>query len=105
LHRFAGAVPEGRAFTPTLQQRRALERDFGSLPAPDDNDGFLPSRSQVWGEVITALEADHLDLMGYYGGRPDRPRLDMLASGAAFDWRDFEATWRSISEFLLNRGS
>ena len=44
--------------------------------------------------------ADHFDLMGWYGGRPDRPRLDMLACGAGFGPTGFEAMWRSVSRFI-----
>lgn len=100
IHRMAGKV-DGPGPVLTAEQRRALEEGLGSMPEREDNDGFVPTRSQAWGSVVAAVRGDHLDLMGYYGGRPEEPRLDMLASGSSFDWRDFEATWLAIGRFLV----
>ena len=103
LHRPAGSWEREE---PVLEpeQRLALQRMLGVMPRRRDNDGFVPTLSQVWGPVIAAVHGDHLDLMGYYGGRSDRPRLDMLTSGARFGWRDFHATWTAVSRFMLGEG-
>lgn len=81
--------------------RRVLTKKYGTLPDHRDNDGLVPTRSQVWGEVVAAIEADHLDMMGFFGGRPGQPRLDMLASGSPFSGVDFDQTWRAIGEFMV----
>lgn len=101
LHRLAGGATRRSSPMPSGDQLRTLERDLGAVPSRRDNDGFVPTRSQVWGSLITAVQGDHLDLMGYYGGYPERPRLDMLVSGAPFDSRDFEDTWKAIAGFML----
>lgn len=100
LHRLAGS---SERHEPVLEpeQRLELQRMLGVMPRRRDNDGFVPTLSQVWGTVIAAVHGDHLDLMGYYGGRPERPRLDMLSSGARFGWRDFHSTWSAVSRFML----
>jgi hypothetical protein len=99
-HRWAGLSEAQRLPPLTPAQEQVLRSRLGVLPEPRDSDGVVPTRSQVWGTVIDAVLADHFDLMGWYGGRPDRPRLDMLACGAGFGPTGFEAMWRSISRFI-----
>jgi triacylglycerol lipase len=99
-HRWAG-LSEGQRLPPLTQaQEIVLRSRLGVLPEPRDNDGIVPTRSQVWGTVIDAVMADHFDLMGWYGGRPDQPRLDMLSCGAGFGPTGFEAMWRAVSRFI-----
>lgn len=99
-HRWAGMSQTQRLPPLTTAQEIVLRSRLGVLPELRDSDGIVPTRSQVWGTVIDAVRADHFDLMGWYGGRPDRPRLDMLACGAGFGPTGFEAMWRSISRFI-----
>jgi triacylglycerol lipase len=99
-HRLAGLAESQRLPPLRPDQERVLQSRLGRLPEPRDSDGVVPTCSQVWGTVIDAVSADHFDLMGYYGGRPDRPRLDMLACGAGFGPEGFESTWQSISRFI-----
>lgn len=101
IYRLAGSMR--RDETPELSpdNRQVMLRGLGRVPQPGDNDGLVPTLSQVWGEVIAAVQGDHLDLMGYYGGAPGAPRLDMLNSRAPFDWEDFATVWRQTGSFLL----
>jgi len=99
-HRWAGLSETQRLPPLTPEQEQVLRSRLGVLPELRDSDGVVPTRSQVWGTVIDAVLADHFDLMGWYGGRPDRPRLDMLACGAGFGPTGFEAMWRAVSRFI-----
>lgn len=99
-HRWAGMSPTQRLPALTTAQELVLRSRLGKLPELRDSDGIVPTRSQIWGTVIDAVLADHFDLMGWYGGRPERPRMDMLACGAGFGPTGFEAMWRSISRFI-----
>ncbi|MCX4243431.1 esterase/lipase family protein [Paraliomyxa miuraensis] len=99
-HRLAGLAASQRLPALTPEQERVLRQRLGVLPDRSDNDGIVPTCSQVWGTVIDAVSADHFDLMGYYGGRRERPRLDMLACGADFGPQEFEATWTRVSRFV-----
>lgn len=54
---FAGVAAEER-----------LVKAFGRSPGVRANDGIVPLRSQIWGNVAWAGYADHLDVLGHYGG-------------------------------------
>lgn len=68
---------------------RKLAQVLGQLPPPDANDGVVPLVSQVWGELIWAGKADHLDIVGHFPGRGGH--VDWLASGARFTRLRFDA--------------
>lgn len=90
----------------TAAQSRALRRAYGALPAVSANDGIVPTSSQVFGEVIAALEADHLDVIGHFSDpAASPPHYDWLTTGSGFDRAQFERTWRSVADFLLARAS
>jgi hypothetical protein len=78
-----------------------LELAFGKYPKPSWSDGIVPTLSQVWGEVIHATHADHLDVVGHYGSlRPGQPTSDWLPSGSGFDDAAFDALWSSVAHFI-----
>ena len=85
----------------------ALARAFGRSPGARANDGVVPLRSQIWGKLVWAGLADHLDVLGHF--RDDDPRArderevhaDWLASGADFDRRGFASLTRAIADGIL----
>jgi hypothetical protein len=101
LHRVAGFAREARLPDPVPEQRYVLERAFGKYPKPSWSDGIVPTLSQVWGEVIHATRADHLDVVGHYGSlRASQPTSDWLPSGSGFDDAAFDALWSSVAHFI-----
>lgn len=88
-------------------ERLLLER-FGRAPGVRANDGVVPTRSQLWGEVIWAGHADHLDVLGHFPD--DRPiaelgkgdaHVDWLSSGANFGRRSFDEITRATADGML----
>jgi hypothetical protein len=76
---------------------RALDRPTGR----EDNDGIVPSLSQVWGEVVHAARADHLDVIGHFEDpRQVPPHHDWLMSGSGFDRAGFERLWDDVAAFI-----
>jgi triacylglycerol esterase/lipase EstA (alpha/beta hydrolase family) len=77
------------------QAETALVRAFGRAPGARANDGVVPIRSQIWGDLVWAGLADHLDVLGHFRGEPeahDRGRhVDWLTSGSGFDRGAFES--------------
>jgi triacylglycerol lipase len=104
LHRISGSG-NGRFYPkPVDAQRPALEHTYGALPTPRDSDGIVPTLSQIWGEVIHATHADHLDTIGHFGGqRLGRIESDWLPSGSGFDEAGFAALWGRVAEFVTRQ--
>ncbi len=80
-------------------QIRALTEAYGAVPMAAHNDGIVPTLSQVHGEVVAAVEADHLDAMGYFRDEAGIG-VDWLVSDAGFDRRAFENLWCRVGEFI-----
>jgi triacylglycerol lipase len=81
---------------------------IGTSPTLEDGDGIVPFRSQLWGTVVWAGFADHLDVLGHY--RDDRdagavaPALrhhDWLTSGSDFNATQFAALVDAIARGML----
>ncbi|HEU5076895.1 MAG TPA: hypothetical protein VFU02_22045 [Polyangiaceae bacterium] len=83
---------------PTTQA--ALERDLGRRVELRDNDGIVPTLSQVWGDYLGAVQADHLDVVGHFGYAEEGTGADWLPSGSGFGQGDFEKLWRSVASYL-----
>jgi hypothetical protein len=82
-------------------QRQRLIQALGELPAPEDNDGVVPTNSQIWGEVVHAACADHLDVVGHYGsGDLVGHSGDWLPSQSGFDAEAFERLWTDVAAFI-----
>lgn len=76
---------------PDREADRALRPWLGGGVPELASDGIVPVRSQVWGKVVWAGLADHLDVVGHFaGGRDAVGHVDWLASGAGFDRRRFD---------------
>lgn len=90
------------ALLPALDdaQRRQLAQ-LERFPEPADNDGMVPTLSQVRGEVIRAVDADHLDLLGHFGDADqDPPQVDWIRTGSGFDREGFARVWGDVADFV-----
>jgi len=88
--------------TPSPQQASALVDAYGDVPSADQNDGIVPTRSQLWGELVYAAEGDHLDVCGhFYDPDHEPPHYDWLATGTGFDRPAFESLWSAVTDFML----
>jgi pimeloyl-ACP methyl ester carboxylesterase len=86
----------------TPEQTEALVKAYGALPGPQACDGIVPTRSQVYGRVLAAVRADHLDAIGHFDQPSHRPaHVDWLISGSGFRRLQFERLWRSVVDYVL----
>lgn len=85
---------------PVPEQRAVLERAFGEAVRPSWSDGIVPTLSQIWGQVIHATDADHLDVVGHYGAKGSSPGADWLPSNSGFDESRFESLWSAVARFI-----
>ena len=88
------------------EHRAALVKAYGALPGADAADGIVPTLSQPWGEVIAAVWADHLDIIGHFEGpQSNPPHVDWLISATGFREAQFVETWMKVTDFLLRIGA
>ncbi len=84
-------------------QREALTRAYGALPTASDSDGIVPTLSQPWGEVIHAVQADHLDVMGHFRGGASAPdHVDWLRTGSDFGMRHYQRFIARMASFIAD---
>jgi triacylglycerol lipase len=89
-----------------------LAAAFGQAPGVRANDGVVPLRSQLHGDLVWTGYADHLDVLGHFAGAKGRgaaavvegaepPHVDWLRSGAAFDEARFATMTKAIVAGML----
>ena len=104
LYRLASRTPQVRAPALAPAQAQRLRRAYGRLPGAGANDGIVPTRSQLWGDVIHAAQADHLDVIGHFHDKGKPPRhADWLTTGSGFDAERFEALWADVAGYVYGR--
>ena len=86
---------------PGREIREYVEEKIGRELDDSLNDGFVPTKSMVWGSVLWAGVADHLDTLGHFHGDRDTSHTDWLVSGAGFDETDFDEIMDAIVDFQL----
>jgi triacylglycerol lipase len=94
----APEAPELRTPEPTPAQAQVLWDAFGE-GFRSRSDGIVPTRSQVWGEVISAVTADHLDVMGHFDEPPHY--VGWLKSGSRFRSPEFKGLWDRVLDFMV----
>lgn len=99
---YAIAARSAETWLPVLapEQESRLRELFDEVPVQTANDGIVPTRSQVWGDVIDAVESDHLDLVGHFGHHDETLASDWLPSGSGFTMERFERTWKNVADFI-----
>ncbi|MCU1283501.1 MAG: hypothetical protein JWM53_7047, partial [bacterium] len=101
FHRITARMPASPIGLTNAQQV-ALTSAYGRLPTLRDNDGMVPTLSQVWGEIIHATWGDHLDAIGhFYQPTHVPPHFDWLNSGQNFTLPEFERIWHDVARFLF----
>lgn len=102
FYRITARMPSDVAEALTSAQAAALRQAYGRLPEPGDNDGMVPTLSQVFGEVVHATWADHLDVIGHFYLPSHVPgHFDWLNSGSRFQLPAFERLWSDVGRFLF----
>ena len=102
LYRLAARTPRRRLPPLTEAQGRFLRHAYGTLPSLAANDGIVPTRSQLWGDIIHAAQADHLDVIGHFGDTSHvPPHIDWLATGSHFGKKEFDALWTDVVDYIV----
>jgi triacylglycerol esterase/lipase EstA (alpha/beta hydrolase family) len=97
------ATRDSRATLPALSPATVavLRAAYGALPDPTDNDGVVPTLSQLHGELVHATAGDHLDVIGHFGDASTTPpHVDWLVTGTGFDRARFAAVWTAVVDWV-----
>ena len=79
-----------------------LRAVYGQLPSVRSNDAIVPTRSQLWGDLIHAVWADHLDVTGHFSGSDlTPPHVDWISTHSGFSRKAFEALWGDVVDYAL----
>lgn len=81
----------------------AMRASWGAVASRRDNDGMVPTISQVHGTIVHAATADHLDVIGHLHEPVHQPpHHDWISSGSGFGRRRFETLWRDVVSAILS---
>jgi triacylglycerol lipase len=109
LHRITAKVSDRYPCAPQpdagATTEAILARAFSETPK-SANDGIVPLRSQVWGNVVWAGYGDHLDVLGHFVGAdskiaPELRHRDWLTSGSKFGERELAAVMDAVATGML----
>lgn len=86
--------------SPTQPWLSPLRSFWGDL-RPADNDGMVPTCSQVHGKVLAHANADHLDILGHFAdAHRSPPHFDWLTTGSGYRYEAFHDTWARVACFI-----
>jgi hypothetical protein len=103
LYQFASQESEVYPYArPSQRQSEFLRVGIDHDVNGESNDGIVPTLSMLWGELLWAGEADHLDILGHFHD-DQKPKLhmDWVTSGSRFTRQRFGAVLDEIVKFTL----
>lgn len=103
LYQFASQRPKVYPYArATPRQVELIRAGVGHEVTEASNDGIVPTLSMIWGDLLWAGEADHLDVLGHFHDeiQPSR-HVDWVTSGSRFTRQRFNALLDAIAGFQL----
>jgi triacylglycerol lipase len=103
LYTFAGRRPRMYPYAkPTARELELLRTGIDHELGDGTSDGIVPTLSMLWGELLWAGEADHLDVIGHFHDtREVREHTDWITSGSRFTSQRFGAMLDALVGFQL----
>ena len=87
---------------PTPREAEFLRAGVDHEVTAASNDGIVPTLSALWGELLWAGEADHLDILGHFhDDQKPAQHMDWVTSGSRFTRQRFGAVLDEITKFAL----
>lgn len=103
LYQFTSQRP--KVYPYAQPTRREVDLMRAGIPHDVDessNDGIVPTLSMLWGELLWAGEADHLDVLGHFHDeQTPSDHTDWVTSGARFTRQRFAALVDAIAQYQL----
>jgi triacylglycerol lipase len=105
LYQFAAQRPRIYPYAkPSSRQLDLMRAGIDHEIGDGTSDGIVPTLSMIWGELLWAGEADHLDVIGHFHDDGDTTEhVDWITSGSRFTRQRFGAMLDAIVGFQLAR--
>jgi hypothetical protein len=105
LYQFAGQRPRVYPYAkPSARQLDLLRAGIDHEIGDGTSDGIVPTLSMIWGDLLWAGEADHLDVIGHFHDETDGTQhVDWITSGSRFTSQRFGAMLDAVVTFQLAR--
>jgi hypothetical protein len=103
LYQFASQRPKVYPYArPTAREAELLGAGIDHEVTESSNDGIVPTLSMLWGDLLWAGEADHLDVLGHFHDEilPTN-HTDWVTSGSRFTRQRFGALMDAVARFQL----
>lgn len=106
LYQFTSQRPKVYPYAqPTPREASLMRAGIPHAVDESSNDGIVPTLSMLWGELLWAGEADHLDVLGHFHDEiTPTDHTDWVTSGARFTRQRFAALIDAIASFQLAAG-
>lgn len=103
LYQFTSQRPKVYPYArPTPRESELFRMGIDEEVNESSNDGIVPTLSMLWGELLWAGEADHLDVLGHFhDDLTPSTHTDWVTSGARFTRQRFGALVDSVAKFQL----
>lgn len=87
---------------PSAHELKRIGHALGHPPLDEHSDGIVPVLSMLWGPLVWAEDADHLDTLGHFHD-DQRPAVhtDWLTSGSGISRERFSRMMTAVANFLL----
>jgi hypothetical protein len=79
--------------------QRLVREVLGEQPDAGASDGIVPLYSQIWGRPVWIGRADHLDIVGHFGGAGGHN--DWMSSGAGFTRVRFDLAMDRVVDGMI----
>ncbi|HEY2408286.1 MAG TPA: hypothetical protein VGI10_19900 [Polyangiaceae bacterium] len=102
MYQFASTEPAVYPYArPNAREAEYLRTGLDHAVNNASNDGIVPTLSMLWGELLWAGEADHLDVLGHFhDDKKPSEHFDWVTSGARFTRQRFAAVLDAIADFV-----
>ena len=103
LYQFASQESDVYPYArPTTREAEFLRAGMDNEVNSSSNDGITPTLGMLWGELLWAGEADHLDILGHFqDDQKPIEHIDWVTSGSRFTRQRFGAVLDEIVKFAL----
>src|SRR6478752_3415349 len=103
LYQFASQQSEVYPYArPSQRETEFLRVGIDHDVNGESNDGIVPTLSMLWGELLWAGEADHLDVLGHFHDEREKTEhTDWITSGSRFTSQRFGALLDAIVDYQL----